>query len=225
VTVAPTPAAPAKRPGPVPRSLYRVLRLAMRLVCGLVWRVRVEGVERLPVTGPYVVAPVHRSNVDFLVVGASVPRVMRYMVKDSVWKVAAVGRFVEWMGSFAVNRDRADRRALRCAEEALAQGDPVVMFPEGGRRSGERVAELMGGAAWLACRNRVPVVPIGLSGTDRAMPIGSRMIRPVAVRVVIGEPVYPDVSLGGRVPYRVVKDFSQKLREEVQAVYDESRRP
>lgn len=205
------------------RLTYRVVRAVAVGLTSAVWRVRVEGRDRLPTGVPYVVAPVHRSYVDFLIVAVAVPRLMRYMVKDSIWKLGWLGRLIEWGGSFPVDRGNADRQALRNAERALAGDDPVVMFPEGRRKDGPVVEDLFDGAAWVACRNRVPIVPIGIGGSDRAMPIGAKMIRPARVRVVIGEPIFPDVPLTGRVPRRHVVETTERLREAVQDCYDRVR--
>ncbi|MFZ4518777.1 MAG: lysophospholipid acyltransferase family protein [Microthrixaceae bacterium] len=205
------------------RISYRLLRGLGVMLTTPFWRIRVVGRERLPVGVPFVVAPVHRSYVDFLIVAVAVPRVMRYMVKDSVWRAPRVGRFIEFNGSFPVDREHADREALRNAERAVQGGDPVVMFPEGRRKDGPVVEDLFDGPSFVACRNRVPIVPIGIGGSDRAMPIGKRMVRPAHVRVVIGEPIYPDVPVQGRVPRRVVTENTERLRERVQALYDEAK--
>jgi len=205
------------------RVSYRLLRGLTVAVCALFWRLEVDGRDRLPTGVPYVVAPVHRSYVDFLIVAATVPRVMRYMVKDSIWKYAWLGRFIEFNGSFPVDREHADRDALRLCEEAVQGGDPVVMFPEGRRKEGPVVEDLFDGPSFVACRNRIPIVPIGIGGSDRAMPIGRRFFRFAPVRVVIGEPIYPDVPLTGRVPRRVVTENTELLRAEVQRLYDEVR--
>lgn len=205
------------------RAVYRVLRWVLEVFCRVYWRMEVHGRERLPVTGPFVIAPVHRSNVDFAVVGAAIPRVVRFMAKDAIWKVKPAGWFVEQMGSFPVRREQADRNALRHCERGLGQGDPVVMFPEGRRREGDIVEEVLDGPAWVACRNRVPVVPVGLSGTDRAMPIGAMLLRPAKIRVVIGEPIYPEVPATGRVPRRAIAELTDEIRREVQRLYDGAR--
>lgn len=205
------------------RGVFRVLRAVIEGLARVVWRLEVEGRDRLPAAGPFVVAPVHRSYVDFAVAGAAVPRVVRFMAKDSIWKYSLPGRFFDAMGAFPVQRDQADRNALRRCEEAIAAGDPVVMFPEGRRRSGDVVEVIQDGPAWVACRNRIPVVPVGIGGSDRAMPMGAKMIRPAKVRVVIGEPIYPDVPAEGRVPRRAITELSERIRDEVQALYDEVR--
>ncbi len=206
------------------RASYRIIRSIGVFVTSIVWRIRVDGRDRLPAGVPYVVAPVHRSYVDFLVVAVTVPRVLRYMVKDSIWRWAWLGRFIEFNGSFPVDREHADRDALRRCEEAVAGGDPVVMFPEGRRKDGDHVEELFDGPSFVACRNRVPIVPIGIAGSQDAMPIGKKMVRFATIRVVIGEPIYPDVPLTGRVPRRVVTENTALLRDAVQDAYDESRR-
>ena len=216
------------RPELAPMSLaqrvsYRMLRAVLEAFCRVMWRISIEGRDRLPVTGPFIFSAVHRSNIDFMIAAVSVPRVMRFMGKSSVWKPAWFGRFLDYMGAFPVDRDRVDRTALRSSEVALSQGYPVVMFPEGRRKEGLIVEELHEGPAWVACRLRVPIVPVGFAHTDEAMPIGAKMLRPVRIRVVIGEPIYPDVPVAGRVPRGAVAELTEQLRVQVQHYYDEAR--
>lgn len=151
----------------------------------------VVGRENLPTTGAYILAPVHRSNVDWLVVARVTRRRLRYLVKGEVWKVKAVGRLLELLGTFPVHRGAADREALTRSLEVLAAGEPMVVFPEGTRGAGRRVGELREGVSYLALRAGVPVVPVGVSGTERSMPRGARFPRPVRVRIVVGDPIYP----------------------------------
>lgn len=202
------------------RIAYRCIRFVLEVWCRTFWRMEVQGRDRLPSSGPFIVAPVHRSYIDFAVIGAAVPRIMRFMGKDSVWGLGAAAWMLDHMGAFPVNRERVDRAALRNCEEALALGDPLVMFPEGRRKEGSSVEDLQEGPAWVACRHRVPIVPVGLGGTDRAMPIGAKWLRPARITVVIGEPIYPDVPLTGRVPRGAVAAVTEQLRVEVQRCYD-----
>lgn len=204
-------------------AVHHLILFTARLVARFLWRFEVSGKERVPSVGPFILCAVHRSYVDFLIVGMSVPRRMRYMGKDSLWRSPALGRFIEAIGAFPVDRDGVDRTALRRAEEAIGGGEPLVMFPEGRRRTGPDIAELQQGPAFVACRNRVPIVPVGIGGSDRAMPIGSKMVRPAKVRVVIGEPIYPDVPLEGRVPRSVVENTTEELRVVLQRLYDSVR--
>ena len=215
--------------GPL-RPISGLGRVSYRFWCGLgrlvlrpMWRIDVRGLDRLPAGVAYVIAPVHRSNADFAIVAAVIPRALRFMAKDSIWKSRLLGWFIEFNGSFPVDRDHADRDALRRCEEAVAMGDPVVMFPEGRRKSGPAVEDLFDGPSFVACRNRVPIVPIAIGGSTDALPNGSPMIRRAKVRVAIGEPIYPDVPASGRVPMRALAENTEALQASLQRLYDQVR--
>jgi 1-acyl-sn-glycerol-3-phosphate acyltransferase len=153
---------------------------------------RVVGRENLPAEGAYLLSPVHRSYVDWLIVArVTRRRRLRYIAKAEIWKSKLVGRLLEACGCFPVNRSGADREALERCRAVLAGGEPLVMFPEGTRRSGPLVSDLREGVAYLAVRAGVPVVPVGIGGSERAMPRGSSIPRPRRVEVVIGKPVWP----------------------------------
>ena len=135
------------------------------------------------------IAPVHRSNIDTLLAGCLTRRRIRFMGKDSLWKYRWSGALFSSLGGFPVHRGTPDREALRTCEEALRGGEPVVLFPEGTRQCGPTVQPLFEGAAFVAARAGVPIVPVGIGGSEWAMPKGSRRIRPVKVVMVVGEPL------------------------------------
>jgi 1-acyl-sn-glycerol-3-phosphate acyltransferase len=149
---------------------------------------------------------------------------MRYMGKASIWKSKALGRFVSMLGAFPVHRGTADRESLRTCMRVIENGEPLVMFPEGTRRSGDAVEDLFDGPAYVAARAGVPLVPVGIGGSDAAMPVGARFIRPRKVVLVVGEPIVPPTGDGsGRVPRRVVRQLTEQLQVDVQRLYDEAR--
>lgn len=206
---------------------YGVCRFVAVGLSRLYFPGRVVGAEHLPRSGAYVVAPVHRSYVDWLVVARITRRRLRYLVKGEVWKVKAVGRFLELLGAFPVQRDVPDREAFNRALEVLLVGEPLVVFPEGTRQSGPTVGELREGAAYLALRAGVPIVPIGIAGTDRAMPKGARLPRPARVAIVIGAPLGatrdPDApGRQGRVPRSVTRGLTEELRAGIEGACAEA---
>ena len=190
----------SKRPssGPPSRRELLVYKAARGVAVGisrLYLPGLVVGRENLPRTGAYLVAPVHRSYVDWLIVGrVTGKRRMRYIAKAEIWKSKIAGRILEALGVFPVNRSGADREALERCREVLAGGEPLVMFPEGTRRSGPLVSDLREGVAYLALRAGVPVVPVGIGGSEQAMPRGSAIPRPRRVEVVIGKPIWPPTA-------------------------------
>jgi 1-acyl-sn-glycerol-3-phosphate acyltransferase len=202
---------------------YAVARGLVELFCRAWFRVEVRGRDHVPASGPYVIAPVHRSNVDTLLAGCLTHRRIRFMGKDSLWKHRWSGALFSSLGGFPVHRGTPDREALRRCEEALRGGEPVVLFPEGTRQSGPTVQPLFEGAAFVAARAGVPIVPVGIGGSEWAMPKGQRRIRPVKVVMVVGPgipaPVRPE---GGRVSRRSVTETSEALHEQLQALFDEA---
>ena len=201
--------------------LYRLCRNALVAFCRVYWRTRIVGREHVP-PGAFVLAPVHRSNIDTPLVAGVTRRRLRYMGKDSMWKHRAPGWLFTALGAFPVKRGTADRLAMRRCLEVLAGGEPLVVFPEGGRRSGPVVEDISEGAAYLAIRAGVPIVPVGIGGSERAMTKGSWMLRPVRTAVVVGAPLLPGGDGSGRAPRRAVRELSERLRGELQRLLDEA---
>jgi 1-acyl-sn-glycerol-3-phosphate acyltransferase len=203
--------------------LYSAVAGALHLFF-LIWhRLEITGLENLPASGAYIVSPIHRSNLDSLVVSAITKRRMRYMGKESLWTNRLTGWFFSAMGGFPVQRGAADREALKAALTVVSRGEPLVMFPEGTRQSGPVLTEFFDGPAYVSCRSGVPIIPIGLGGTEAAMTKGSKMIRPVRITIVVGEPLFPDKPTdGGRVPRRAIKEQSSRLGAAIQELFDEA---
>ena len=207
------------------RLLYRATQGVVWTIGSTYFRVRIHGVERMPQSGPFILSPSHRSNLDTPVVSVLTPRRLRYMGKETLWHSSFGAWFLTSLGGFPVERGTADRAAIKACEEVLRRGEPLVMFPEGTRQSGPVLGHFHDGPAYVACRTGVPIVPVGLAGTERAMPSGSKFVHPAKVVLVVGEPIRPPVPEGGaRVPRRVVREVTEELRESVQRLFDEAAR-
>ncbi|MGH9071339.1 MAG: lysophospholipid acyltransferase family protein, partial [Acidimicrobiales bacterium] len=182
--------------GPAPptraaRAFYEVARRAFLLICRLEWKVTIEGTELVPSSGAFIVAPVHRSNIDTILMSAVTKRRLCYLAKDSLWKTRPLGWLISSLGGFPVRRGAADREALRVSVEILEGGQPLVVFPEGTRRSGLVVADLFEGAAYLSLRTGAPIVPVGIGGSEGALPKGAKLPSRVKVHMIVGTPLVP----------------------------------
>lgn len=177
--------------------LAHTLRVTVGALISVAFRTKVVGRENLPATGGVVLAGNHISYADPVLLWIRSPRPVHFMAKSELWHVTLIGWFLDQVWAFPVNRGASDRTALAKAAEYLAEGEPVGIFPEGTRnRDGE--AEAQGGAAFVALRAGVPIVPVGIAGTDRISPKGSKGIRFPKVVISIGEPIDPAAFEGGR---------------------------
>lgn len=206
------------------RLAYGAIRAALYGLAKVLVRVRITGQEHIPATGGFVLAPGgHRSIIDTPLAALASPRVLRYMGAETYFKIPVLGSFLRAMGGFPVERALTDRMALRLSEEVLRNGEPLVVFPEGTRQEGPVVQPLKEGAAFLACRAGVPIVPVGLGGTERSMPKGARYIKPTKITIIVGEPIYPpDRGDGERVKRSAVRGVSDELHQRLQELFDQA---
>ncbi len=191
---------------------------SLRVLC----RITVEGRENVPKTGAYVLAPVHRSYLDTPISSVVTHRRLRYMAKDSMWKNKTWGWLISSVGGFPVSRGTTDIEALRRCLLLLNSGEPIVIFPEGERKSGPNVQPLFEGAAYVAARAQVPIIPVGIGGSERVMPKGAKFVYPHKVHLVVGAPIRPLVNESGRAPRTEVKRLSAQLHDELQALFDQA---
>ena len=203
------------------RVLYTFARSIIAAFVRLYTRMRIDGFENLP-TGPYVIAPIHRSNYDTPVTAALTKRRLRFMGKHTLWRRRPIGWLLSAFGGFPVTRGTADREALRRCIEVLEGGEALVMFPEGERKSGPDVHPLKDGAAYVAARVGVPIVPVGIGGTERVMPVGSKFLYPRRVHVVIGRPLVVPGGHTGRIARSDIRETTARLHVVLQQLFDEA---
>lgn len=202
--------------------LYWVLRAIIRVVGRLYLRTKMVGAERLKIEGAFIIAPVHRSNLDGPLVNSRCPRKVRSLAKIEMFK-GSVGTWISAMiGSFPVHRGAGDRRTLQAAIGLLRRGEPLLVFPEGTRHSGRQVGEIFGGAAFLSARTGVPILPVGIAGTEEAMPPKAKFLRRVPVSIVIGEPLQSPNTENGRLSSHQRHELTNDLREAMQSAMDEA---
>jgi 1-acyl-sn-glycerol-3-phosphate acyltransferase len=202
------------------RIFYKFGWLVVVPILRLYTRLTVSGREHLP-DGAYIIAPNHRSYLDTPFVGAIGWRRFRFMGKQEMWKNRYFGWIFSALGSFPVNRGSADREALKRSIDVLLAGDPLVLFPEGERKQGPEVQPLFDGVVYVAIKAGVPIVPVGIGGSEKVMPKGSKFVYPRKVHLEIGPPILPpEAPGGGRLGRVVYKEQTQLLHDEIQRLFD-----
>jgi 1-acyl-sn-glycerol-3-phosphate acyltransferase len=180
------------------------------------FRTRVVGRENLPATGGVILAGNHISYADPMLLWCRSPRPVHFMAKVELWDSGFVGWCLDTFWAFPIHRGASDRTALAQASGYLKSGDAVGIFPEG-TRNFEGNAEAQGGAAFLAMRNEVPIVPVGLSGTALIRPPGAKGIHFPKVVISIGKAIDPAAYQGGRKERveAITAEIMRRIGEEV----------
>ena len=167
-------------------AFYWLMTRLMRLVVWTFGRYQVVGKERVPDSGPLLVVSNHLNNADPPLLGAAIPRRLRFMAKQELFD-SRFGVFMRWFGAFPVRRFEADLAALRQAQGILKEGGVLGMFPEGHRSRGGGMGPPHPGTALIALRSGAPLLPVGITGTE-AVRSPAVLLKKPRIRVVIGEP-------------------------------------
>ncbi|GAB6156995.1 lysophospholipid acyltransferase family protein [Desulfotomaculum varum] len=186
--------------------LYTVLRVIIRWLLLLWRRWRVNGTEHIPASGGVVVVANHVSNLDPVVLGCALTRRINFMAKAQLFKVPVLSALITMLGAFPVNREKSDRHAIRRALELLQGGHVVGIFPEGTRSKTGDLQKPHIGAAMLAVKADVPILPVSLQGTRGLFK---------KITVNIGKPIYLPELWRGKPGKEELEELSQQLMNEI----------
>jgi len=206
----------------VSRGFYAGVRVIVMALLKFWLRLSVHGAERIPRRGAYVLAPTHRSAMDIPIAAAATRRRLRFMGKHSLWESRWSGALLSALGGFPVTRGSADLEALKRCVGVLGSGEPLVLFPEGTRQFGPEVHPLFDGAAFVAYKAGVSIVPAAIAGSESAMAKGRRSIARGRCALVIGEPIVPPAPSGSRPTREELAAVTENLRSRMQALLDEA---
>ena len=209
---------------PTAHRVHRATRALIRIFLHRYFRLVVVGAERLDLPGPVILAPTHRSNLDSLLVSTVGDRRARALSKESLFSNRFFAWYITCLGAFPVVRGTADRDAMRAARSLLDDGEQLLVFPEGTRQVGGEIGELFDGTAYLAAKSHAVVVPVGVAGTEEAMPPGARFPRRRKVAIVVGEPIAPPGEGGRRARRSELAAHTEALGEALQESLNEAQR-
>jgi 1-acyl-sn-glycerol-3-phosphate acyltransferase len=205
--------------------IYGVLHTVVTPVAKAVWRPTVTGLENVPRTGPVILASNHLSFADSLVIPIVAPRKVVFLAKSDYFtgrglKGLASRLWFEGLGMLPVDRDdsRAAIASLDTALAVLSGGGAFGIYPEGTRSRDGRLYRGRTGVAHLALTAGAPVVPVGLTGTEKLQPVGARFPRVVPVSVRFGPPIQVDGRYDGVPPGRARREVTDEIMAAIQAL-------
>lgn len=178
---------------------YKFVRFTVRT---LLFKIGLGGLRTIdehnvPDQGPVIVAPVHFSYLDPPVVSCGMRRRITFMAKEELFRHRIFGALIRSLGAFPVKRGEGDTEAIRLTMRLLEEGNAVLMFPEGTRGDGIALGQISRGVSMIAKRTGAKVVPIGINGTQVALPKNAKKLRRQATTLVFGKPfTYADVADG-----------------------------
>jgi 1-acyl-sn-glycerol-3-phosphate acyltransferase len=170
--------------------LHRIAYLILMPLFKLLFRFQVEGRKKIP-AGSFILAANHMSYLDPVVLGLAVyPRKIYFMAKVELFRIPFLSWLISKLYAFPVKRGTFDRQAIEVACLYLRRGEVVGIFPEGTRYRGESLGKPQAGVGLLVIKTGVPVLPVGIIGTDKVLPAGKFGPRFPRIKAVIGNPIY-----------------------------------
>jgi 1-acyl-sn-glycerol-3-phosphate acyltransferase len=180
------------------------------------FRGRIYGAEQVPSQGPFIAVANHASDFDPPLLSNCVGRPVSFMAKEELFRVPVLAPAIRLYGAYPVKRGSADRSAIRAALTQLDQGWGVGVFLEGTRTPDGRIPRPKLGAALIAAKAQVPLLPVSLWGTHRISVKGHPLPRSVPVTVRIGE-LIPPPAAGDRAALEAV---TQRCTDAIHALHD-----
>jgi len=194
------------------RLFYAFVKNMFRLFFTLYNRLEVSGLDNMPGGVTTIVASNHASYVDPPLIGGVFPGRLRYLAKESLFRVPILGFFIKVLGAVPVRREDSQRAGavMKLLLTLIGNGECVLLFPEGSRTPDGRIKSLEGGVAYLSVKTGVPVLPVYIGGSFEAWPKRRVFPQPSKLTLSISSLIYPDPGIENE---RERRDAVQKSLE------------
>jgi 1-acyl-sn-glycerol-3-phosphate acyltransferase len=170
--------------------LYNIAKCIGWIIFKLIFRLKVTGQENIPQNGPFIIVANHSSLLDPIILGVSVRPKIIFIAAVYLFKIGWLGYMLRKFNSIPVQREN-DIKAIKQSLKILRRGGVLGIFPEGGIDRQKNDLPVRAGAAYLATKIGVPIVPIRIKGGDKALPRGAKFIRSLNKIVVeIKKPIF-----------------------------------
>jgi 1-acyl-sn-glycerol-3-phosphate acyltransferase len=198
---------------------YRLIVAVTWLLSRLWFRLRVIGVERVPLDGGVILAPNHVSYLDPFLVGHPVPRALCYLCRESAMRFPILGAMLKSWNAIPVDRDGHGARGLKAIMDALLAGRGVLLFPEGTRTRDGQMQSARSGIGLLVMKSGAPVVPVRIFGMWGAYNRHMTFPRPFRATVKYGEPLRFEAlrAEAKTCPKERLKEIYQQVADEIMA--------
>ena len=188
--------------------MYYVCRFIFYILFKVLFRYKVYGKENIPKKGGFIIASNHISLIDPPLIGVVAGRALWYMARHDLFTSPIFGWVLRSWHVFPVKRDSADLSALKTALQVLKKQEGLLVFPEGTRQITGSMTKPQPGIGFIAAKSNVPIVPVFISGTEKALPKGAKKLTLASVSVTFGKQIYIERSM----PYQ---DIAQLIMNNI----------
>ncbi|MFH1645546.1 MAG: lysophospholipid acyltransferase family protein [Candidatus Omnitrophota bacterium] len=175
----------------------------------------VIGLENIRELKAFIIASNHCSNLDPMAIGASLKRRVRFFAKKELTQIKYFSWITKRLALILIDRKGFDRAALREALAVLHNGEILAVFPEGTRSVDGKLGEAKAGVSIFAFSAKVPVVPVCVQGTNKALPAGARSIKRHKIRLIFGKPIIPPSDVSRENKKILYENFADRIMREI----------
>lgn len=194
--------------------VYRILKPIAWFILKLWNRLEIHGLDNVPPQGKLILVANHVSVLDPIVVGASMPRPIRFMAKKELFEVPVLRGLISILGAFPVDRNKTDFQAVKQSLKILADQEVLGIFPEGGTRKHTKKIVFRPGTAAIALKSKSPVLPVAIIGTDSL----KQVLLFGKLKVKIGSPITWPEQYQGKLQDEDIQRLTREMEEAVQVL-------
>ncbi len=196
--------------------LYIIAKIKFLIIFKLFFRLKVTGQQNIPQDSPFIIVANHSSLLDPVILGVSIRPKIIFIAASYLFEIRWLGYLLRKANSIPINRENYTNniKSLKQALKILQKGGVLGIFPEGGVDRQKDDLPIKAGAAFLATRVGVPIVPIKIKGADKVLPRGAKFIRSLnKIEVEIKKPIYcsRQTNKNKEIIERVVKSYIKEI--------------
>lgn len=194
--------------------MINILRVIVKIVFAILYRVEVIGKENVPESGPLILCANHNGEMDMFFIGYKINRLVRYMAKEELFRIPLLSGIIKWLGAFPVKRGKADVEAIKTSLRILENNEILGIFPEGTRMRNKdaKSVRIKPGVALLAQKSGAPIIPVAISGRYRPF---SR------IKVVFGKPFTIDLDKDKKYTNSELSEIAKDIMSKVYALMED----
>ena len=176
--------------------VYTVVKFLLWPILKLYNQITIHGLESVPRDGAFILVANHTSYLDPVYIGISIPRKLHFMAKKEAFEQPIFRWLMTQLGAFPVDRNRLGLKTVKQAMAILKEQEVLAIFPQGTRKGEIEITEIKQGASYFSIKTGTPILPVYIKGTDKVMPKGQAVIKPVKVEIYFGKMI--DITVASK---------------------------